>query len=100
MLSVCCWSDAEDVCGMRSRRLIDFRWLGVIELPRPPTIDRATHPADDPHQGGLQLQASAGGLSITCDIPRKITFQEHGRVVMLEDEVALRFANKTFKDMS
>lgn len=65
------------------RVLIDFRLLGVIERLRPSTIDCATHPTGDPHQGGLRLQAPAGGLSIARDVPRKIAFQEHGRVVML-----------------
>lgn len=63
--------------------LIDFRSLGIIERPRPSTIDCATHPTGDPHQGGLRLQAPAGGLSIACDVSQKIAFQEHGRVVML-----------------
>lgn len=63
--------------------LIDFRSLGLIKLPRPSTINCATHPNGDPHQGSLQLQAPAGGLSIARDVPRKIAFQEYGRVVML-----------------
>ena len=78
--------------------LIDFRSPGLIELPRPSTINCATHPTGDPHQGSLQLQDPAGGLSIARDVPRKIAFQdlsiardvsrqiafqEYGRVVML-----------------
>lgn len=53
--------------------LIDFRLLGVIEIPRPSRIDCATHPAGNLHQSGLQLQASADGLSIAYDVPQKIT---------------------------
>lgn len=65
------------------RMLIDFRLLGVIELPRLSTIDRTIHPISNLHQSGLRLQTLAGGLSIADDVPQKITFQEHDRVVML-----------------
>lgn len=65
------------------RMLINFRSLGIIKLLRPSTIDCATHSAGNPHQGGLRLQALAGGLTIACDVLRKIAFQEHGQVVML-----------------
>lgn len=56
------------------RMLINFRLLGIIELSKSSIIDCATHSAGNQHQGGLRLQALAGGLSIACDVLQKIVF--------------------------
>ena len=68
--------------GSHFRTLINFCLLDVIKRLKPSTINCATHLTSNPRQSSLQLQTPISGLSITCDIPQKIAFQKHGRVVM------------------
>ena len=53
---------------------IDLGFLGVIELPRPSSINRTTHSTGESHQRSWRLQTTIGGPGITCDIPREIAF--------------------------
>lgn len=79
---------------------VDLFLFGDSEFSRPSRIDRATHPARRSHQRGLWLQAAVAGLSVGRDIPRKIEILEDDGVVMLQDQVSLRFADKACRPVS
>ena len=73
---------------------VDLFLFGDSEFPRPSRIDGTTHPGRRSDQRRLWLQAAVGGLSVGRNIPRKIAIREDSGIVVLQDQVPLRFANK------
>lgn len=77
----------------------DLCLLGGRKSPGASRVDRSTQPTSRSHQRNLGLQTAVGSLSIR-HISRGIILLKDGGIVMLQDQVSLRFGDEAYAPVS
>lgn len=75
---------------------IDLGLMRRRKMSGPPRVYCLTHSACSSHKGGLGFQVMMSSLCVGRDISREIALLENAKIMMLQDEITLRFADVTF----